>query len=72
MKSAMISWNGSRLSLTGSVTISEGAYLVDMNAFADSLDLKSILEVQEERSKGKEQLGSTRAPVSEKSLGSAS
>jgi hypothetical protein len=44
VKSAMISWNGSRLSLIGSVAITQGAYLVDMNAFADSLDLESILK----------------------------
>ncbi len=44
VKSAMISWNGSRLSLTGSVAITGDAYLVDMNAFADSLDLESILK----------------------------
>ncbi len=43
VKSAMISCNGSRMSLIGSIAISDGAYLVDMNAFADSLDLKSIL-----------------------------
>ena len=46
-KSAMISWNGSRLSLAGSVEIAVGAYLVDMNAFADTLDLESILKSRE-------------------------
>lgn len=44
VKSAMISWNGSRLSLGGAVTIVESAYLVDMSAFADTLDLESILD----------------------------
>lgn len=44
VKTAMISWNGSRLSLVGSVAITGSAYLVDMNAYADSLDLDSILK----------------------------
>jgi hypothetical protein len=44
VKSAIISWNGSRLSLIGSVAITRDAYVVDMNAFADSLDLESILK----------------------------
>jgi hypothetical protein len=48
VKSAMISWNGSRLSLTGSISITGDAYLVDMNAFADSLDLESILQKMED------------------------
>jgi len=43
VKSAMISWNGSRLSLAGSVAFTGGAYLVDMNGFADSFDLESVL-----------------------------
>ena len=51
VKSAMISWNGSRLSLAGSVAITGGAYLVDMNAFADSLDLESIFKSREEHSR---------------------
>ena len=51
VKSAMISWNGSRLSLIGSVAIAEGAYIVDMNAFADSLDLESILKSRESTQK---------------------
>jgi hypothetical protein len=44
VKSAIISWNGSRLSLIGSVAIARDAYVVDMNAFADSFDLESILK----------------------------
>ncbi|MHC1728870.1 MAG: AsmA-like C-terminal domain-containing protein [Syntrophobacteraceae bacterium] len=48
VKSAMISWNGSRLSLGGSVAITETAYMVDINAFADSLDLQSILDRKKE------------------------
>lgn len=44
VKSAMISWNGSRFSLGGAVTIAEDVYLVDMNAFADTLDLEKLLE----------------------------
>lgn len=44
VKSAIISWNGSRLSLIGSVAIARDAYVVDMNAFADSLDLESIIK----------------------------
>ncbi len=47
VKSAMISWNGSRLSLLGSVTITGGAYLVEMNALADTLDLDSIFKSRE-------------------------
>jgi len=56
VKSAMISWNGSRLSLAGSVTITGGAYLVDMNAFADNFDLESVLREKEE-GKHKEEAG---------------
>jgi hypothetical protein len=52
VKSAMISWNGSRLSLIGSVAIARGAYVVDMKAFADSLDLESILKSRESTQKG--------------------
>jgi len=48
VKSAMISWKGSRMSLTGSIAISDGAYLVDMNAFADSMELESILPKAED------------------------
>ncbi len=44
VKSAIISWNGSRLSLIGNVAIAADSYVVDMNAFADSLDLESILK----------------------------
>ncbi len=44
IKSAMLSWNESRISLGGTVTIVDSAYLVDMSAFADTLDLESILE----------------------------
>jgi len=44
VKSAIISWNGSRLSLIGSVAVAGDSYVVDMNAFADSLDLESILK----------------------------
>jgi hypothetical protein len=44
VKSAIISWNGSRLSLIGSVAVAGDYYVVDMNAFADSLDLESILK----------------------------
>jgi len=44
----MISWNGSRISLGGAVTIAEDAYIVDMNAFADNLDLESILKERNE------------------------
>ncbi|SPJ14720.1 putative Membrane protein-like [Syntrophobacter sp. SbD2] len=47
VKSAIISWNGSRLSLIGSVTVAGDSYVVDMNAFADSLDLESILKSRE-------------------------
>lgn len=52
VKSAMISWNGSRLSLGGNIAITESAYMVDMNAFADSLDLKSILDSKKEPQPG--------------------
>jgi hypothetical protein len=48
VKSAIISWNGSRLSLAGSVAITGGAYLVDMNAFADNLDLESLIKSRED------------------------
>lgn len=48
VKSAMISWNGSRISLGGAVTIAEDAYIVDMNTFADNLDLESILKERDE------------------------
>jgi len=44
VKSAMVSWNGSRLSLGGAVTVVDNAYLVDMNAFADTMDLESLLD----------------------------
>ena len=44
VKSAALSWNGSSLNLSGNVLISETAYLVDMNAHADSLDLDSLLK----------------------------
>jgi hypothetical protein len=47
VKSAMISWNGSRLSLLGSITITGGAYLVEMNALADTFDLDSIFKSRE-------------------------
>jgi hypothetical protein len=56
VKSAIISWNGSRLSLIGSIAITEGAYLVDMKAFADSLDLQSILKSEESTEKEKHNL----------------
>ncbi|MGO9021881.1 MAG: AsmA-like C-terminal domain-containing protein [Syntrophobacteraceae bacterium] len=56
VKSAIISWNGSRLSLIGSIARTERAYLVDMNAFADSLDLKSILKHGESTEKEKDNL----------------
>ncbi len=51
VRSAVISWNGSRLSLGGNITITEAAYNVDMNAFADDLNLESLLKSKEE-SKG--------------------
>ncbi|MGA2400309.1 MAG: AsmA-like C-terminal region-containing protein [Syntrophobacteraceae bacterium] len=54
VKSAMISWSGSRLSLAGSVEITVDAYLVDMNAFADTLDLESILKSGEDIGKDRE------------------
>ncbi|MEN6437149.1 MAG: AsmA-like C-terminal domain-containing protein [Syntrophobacter sp.] len=44
VKSAMISWNGTRFSLGGAVTIAEDVYLVDMNAFADTLDLEKLID----------------------------
>ncbi|MFZ2445628.1 MAG: AsmA-like C-terminal domain-containing protein [Syntrophobacteraceae bacterium] len=53
IKSAMVSWNGSRLSLGGAVTVVDNAYLVDMNAFADTLDLESLLDARkDERAAG--------------------
>ncbi len=56
VKSAMISWSGSRLSLAGSVAITGSAYLVDMNAFADTFDLESMLR-EMENGKGQEEVG---------------
>ncbi len=44
VKSAMISWNGTRFSLGGAVTIAEDYYFVDMNAFADTLDLEKLID----------------------------
>jgi hypothetical protein len=48
VKNAMISWDGSRISLGGAITIAEDAYIVDMNAFADSLDLEEVLKEKSE------------------------
>jgi uncharacterized protein involved in outer membrane biogenesis len=48
VKSGIISWDGSRLSLSGSVAITGDAYLVDMNAFADNLDLESLIKSRED------------------------
>ena len=47
VKSATISWNGSRLSLAGDIAFTGGAYLVDMNAFVDSMDLQNIFQKTE-------------------------
>jgi hypothetical protein len=47
VKSAIISWNGSRMSLSGSVAMTGEAYLMDMSAFADSLDLDSLIKSKE-------------------------
>lgn len=53
VKSAMVSWNGSRLSFGGGIEMTESAYVVDMNAFADSLDLEKIIgEKREEAAQG--------------------
>ncbi|MCE5335119.1 MAG: AsmA-like C-terminal region-containing protein, partial [Desulfobacteraceae bacterium] len=56
VKSAMISWNGSRLSFGGGIKITEKAYEVDMNAFADSLDLDKILGARQEAASAPEDL----------------
>jgi hypothetical protein len=48
VKSAIISWNGSRLSLAGNVAITGDAYLVDMNAVADELDLERLIKSRED------------------------
>jgi hypothetical protein len=48
VKSAIVSWDGSRMSLSGSIAITQGAYLVDMNAFADNLDLESLIKSRED------------------------
>ncbi len=52
VKSAMISWNGTRLSLGGVVTMAEDAYLVDLNAFADDLDLDALLKSKKRETDG--------------------
>jgi hypothetical protein len=44
VKSASISWNGSSLNIAGNVAFAGDAYVVDMNAFADSFDLEKALE----------------------------
>lgn len=44
VKSAMISWNGTRFSIGGGVTMAEDAYLVNLNAFADTLDLEKLIK----------------------------
>jgi hypothetical protein len=44
VQSAMISWDGSKLNLAGSIARTGDAYIVDMNASADSLDLDSIIK----------------------------
>jgi len=54
IKSAMLSWNESRLSLGGTVTIVDSAYLVDMSAFADTLDLEAILDGRKDEPEGAE------------------
>ncbi len=44
IKSAVATWAGSRLNLTGSVALTGAAYRLDMNASAQSLDLDRILK----------------------------
>jgi hypothetical protein len=47
VKSAMVSWNENRVSLAGNISFTGNAFLVDMDALADSFDLESVLQKTE-------------------------
>jgi hypothetical protein len=63
VKSASLSWNGSRLSLSGNALISETSYMVDMNAYADNLDLDSLLNSKKQDPSVSAEEGSVEQPV---------
>ena len=65
VKSAILSWNGSRMSLSGSVAITAGAYLVDMNAFADNLDLENLIKSRDDFVKNTETPAQTCSELSQ-------
>ncbi len=52
VRSSRISWDGSSLSLGGIITVDENAYIVDMNAAAETLNMESILNAKKEEQPG--------------------